>query len=168
MKKIISIIFILTIIFSSLGFNLDTVYSQNLVIIPDKSEQDTKENNYVDQLNSISNQLDILSSNVLTHIAKSGDQSSLVKDGAFIKSQIRNLRLELSEYHKTESGDIEKNPISLGLLNALNYYSMSLSYLLGALDNSATSDESKYLQQYYTNKSAGDNMLFWVKNQLNK
>lgn len=168
MKKINSIVLIFTIIFANLIFNLDTVYCQNLVTIPNKSEQETKENNYVDQLNSISNQLDILSSNVLTHIAKSGDKSSLAKDGAFIKSQIRNLRLELSEYHKTESGNIEKNPISLGLLNALNYYSMSLSYLLGAIDNSGSSDESKYLQQYYTNKAAGDSMLFWVKNQLSK
>lgn len=167
MRKIKSIIFIVTIIFASLGFDFNTVYSQSCITIPNVDDQKIKEKNYVDQLTMISNQLDILSSNTLTNIAKSGDKSSLVKDGAFIKTQIRNLRLELSEYHQTESGNIEKNPISLGLLNTLNYYSMSLSYLVGALEYNDTSEESRYLQQYYTNKSSGDSMLLWVKNQLN-
>lgn len=166
MKKISLIILIFTIIFTSIIVDCDKVYGQNNIIPSQGNEQVQNENNYVDKLSMISNQLDILSSNVLTNTAKGGDKSELLKDEAFIKSQIRNLRLELSEYHKTESGNIEKNPISLGLLNALNYYSMSLSYLLGALESNDTSEESKYLQQYYTNKSSGDNMLLWVKNQL--
>lgn len=168
MKRIYSIMLILTLIFASLGFNFDIIYGQSNLILPQKSEQQIKENDYINKLDIISNQLDVLSSNILNNISKHEDKSELLKDGAFIKSQIRNLRLELSEYHKTESGNIEKNPISLGLLNTLNYYSMSLSYLLGALEHTDTSDEGKYLQQYYTNKSSGDNMLLWVKNQISK
>lgn len=168
MKKIIIYLLIFSITFTNISLNFHEVYGQDIILKYNKLEPSNKEKNFLTQLEGISNQLDILSANTLDKIAKNESKDVLLKDTAFIKSQIRNLRLDLSEYHKTESGNIEKNPISLVFLNTLNFYSISLSYLIGAIESSNYSDESKSLQYYYTNKSFGDFMLLWVGNQVNK
>lgn len=163
MKKLIVFILIFSLGFISIGYSFDKVFGQGIEIyLPNQSEQEVE---YLNQLDSISKQLEILSSNVLDKIINNEDKKELLQDSAYIKTQIRELRYELSEYHKTESGDIEKNPISLGLLNTLNYYSMSLSYLLGVIE-SDSSDISKYLELYYTTKSSGDTTLYWVREQI--
>ena len=168
MKKAIVCMLIFSITFTSIGFNFSKVYGQNLILKSCSLQPVDKEKKYLDQLQSISNQLDILATNTLDKITSNEDKAPLIKDASFIKSQIKELRLDLSEYHKTESGDIEKNPISLALLNSLNFYSMSLSYLLSVIEATDSSSESKALQYYYTNKSLGDSMLLWVENQINK
>ncbi len=168
MRKAIICLLIFSITFTSMGFNFNKVYGQNLILKSSRQQPVDKEKKYLAQLQSISSQLDILATNTLDKITNNENKTPLVKDASFIKSQIKELRLELSDYHKTESGDIEKNPISLALLNSLNFYSMSLSYLLSVLEATDSSSESKSLQYYYTNKSLGDYMLLWVENQLNK
>ncbi|UPA30891.1 hypothetical protein L0P85_01760 [Terrisporobacter glycolicus] len=168
MRKAIICLLIFSITITSTGFNFNKVYSQNLILESSNQQPVDKETKYLSQLQSISSQLDILAANTLDKITNNENKTPLVKDASFIKSQIKELRLELSDYHKTESGDIEKNPISLALLNSLNFYSMSLSYLLSVIDATDSSSESKALQYYYTNKSLGDYMLLWVENQLNK
>lgn len=168
MKKAIVCMLIFSITFINMGFNFSKIYGQNLILQSNNLQPVNKEKKYLFQLESISNQLDILASNTLNKITKNEDKSPLIKDVAFIRSQINELRLDLSEYHKTESGNIEENPISLALLNSLNFYSMSLSYLLSVIEATDSSSESKSLQYYYTNKAFGDSMLFWVQNQISK
>ncbi len=167
MKKIIIFILVFSMTFINIASNFNKVYSQGLIVKYNNVNPLSVEKNYLEQLQSISDQLDILSSNILNKITNNQDKKTLSKDASFIKSQIRSLRLELSEYHNTESGDIDKNPLSLSFLNILNFYSMSLSYLLGVLESTNASDESKYLQSYYTNKSFGDFMLLWATKQVN-
>lgn len=167
MKKIIIFILVFSITFINISSNFNKVYSQNLITKYNNVNSLDVEKNYLEQLESISDQIDILGSNLLNKITNNQDKKTLLKDASFIKSQIRSLRLELSEYHNTESGDIDKNPLSLSFLNILNFYSMSLSYLLGVLESTNASDESKYLQLYYTNKSFGDFMLLWATKQVN-
>lgn len=169
MKKVIIFILIATTTFITSSFCKPmNVYGYNLINMPNGNDEVDIEKKYVDQLDSISNQLDILSSNSLDTITNKKDSAPLLKDAAFIKSQIRNLRGELGVYHKTESGDIEKNPLSLSLLNTLNYYSMSLSYIQGFLESTNTSDASKYLERYYTSKGSGDESLLVIKKQLSE
>lgn len=168
MKKLLIFMLISTITFINLNFNSRNVYCYNTVFATTSNDKVDIEKNYVKELESISNQLNILSSNSLDTISTKKDNSSLLKDVAFIKSQIRNLRDELGVYHKTESGDIEKNPLSLSLLNTLNYYSMSLSYIQGFLESTNTSDASKYLERYYTSKGSGDESLLIIKEQLSE
>lgn len=168
MKKILIFMMIVTSTFLSLGFNNSiNVYCQETSIVPSNTDKANIESGYIRELESITNQLDILSSNALDTITNKKGTSELLKDASFIKTQIRNLRQELGEYHKTESGNIEKNPLSLSLLNTLNYYSMSLSYIQGFLESNSTSDASKYLERYYTSKASGDQLLLWDKEQLN-
>ena len=68
--------------------------------------------------------------------------------------------------HSRKSGDEEKNPFSLGLLNTLNYYSMSLSFLTLFLQTQSISDRNEYLENYYFSKAAGDQTLAWAKTQI--
>ena len=117
-------------------------------------------------MTKIRDQIYILSSNSLKTVINKQDKTSLLKESTFINSQIRNLRIQLSEYHKTESGNIEKNPLALAFLNTLNYYSMSLSYLLCFLNTDSSSEENKSLQSYYFSKASGDQTLLWVKSQI--
>lgn len=168
MKKTFMYIVIMAIILTTFSFSNSNVYCYTSKPVPTGMDKADIEKNYVQQLVSISNQLDILSSNSLNTISTKSDVSSLLKDVMFIKTQIRNLREELGVYHKTESGNIEKNPLSLSLLNTLNYYSMALSYIQGFLESTNTSDASKYLERYYTSKGSGDESLLIIKEQLDE
>ncbi|MGL5756549.1 MAG: hypothetical protein ACRCYC_14555 [Paraclostridium sp.] len=124
------------------------------------------EDKYITKLSKIGDQLYILSYNYFKVILDKNDKKSLLKDISFTKSQMKSLRIELSDYHKTESGNVEKNPISLALLNALNYYSMSLSYLECFLNLECESDINKCLENYYFIKNLGDQTLLWIKPQI--
>lgn len=159
MKKIIAFLLILSIISINISF-IDTnkIYANSYI-----KTLESDEDNYLKQLESISEQLYILDTNALNAVLNKKDKSPLLKDSAYIKSQIKVLRKELSDYHKTESGNIEKNPLSLSLLNTLNYYSMSLSFLLGFLTASSESEQSKSLESYYFSKAKGDETLLWTK-----
>lgn len=162
MKKLI--IFMLILSISFIGGNvilLDDVYAQKNLI-----QQVNLEDKYITELSKIGDQLYILSYNSLKVILDKNDKKILLKDISFTKSQMKSLRIELSDYHKTESGNIEKNPISLALLNALNYYSMSLSYLECFLNLECESDINKCLENYYFIKNLGDQTLLWIKPQI--
>lgn len=162
MKKLI--IFMLILSISFIGGNvilLDDVYAQKNLI-----QQVNLEDKYIIELSKIGDQLYILSYNSLKVILDKNDKKILLKDISFTKSQMKSLRIELSDYHKTESGNIEKNPISLALLNALNYYSMSLSYLECFLNLECESDINKCLENYYFIKNLGDQTLLWIKPQI--
>ncbi|MDU6113721.1 MAG: hypothetical protein E6649_04850 [Paeniclostridium sordellii] len=163
MKKSISLILILITSFMTFNFNnLDVVYAQKNLI---KSK--SVEGDYLQELIKIGDQIYILGSNSLNIELVKKEKNKLLEDAAFIKSQIRNLRIKLSEYHNMESGNEEKNPLSLALLNTLNYYSMSLSYLNLFLNSESSSDKNQYLQDYYFSKAAGDQTLLWIKERLN-
>ncbi|CEJ74133.1 hypothetical protein JGS6364_01531 [[Clostridium] sordellii] len=164
MKKSISLILILITSFMTFSFNnLDVVYAQKNLIKSKSVEED-----YLQELIKIGDQIYILGSNSLDSELVKKEKNKLLNDAAFIKSQIRNLRIKLSEYHDKESGNEEKNPLSLALLNTLNYYSMSLSYLNLFLNSQSSSDKNQYLQDYYFSKAAGDQTLLWIKEQLNQ
>ncbi|EPZ62139.1 hypothetical protein, partial [Paraclostridium sordellii] len=75
-------------------------------------------------------------------------------------------RVELIAYHKSKSSDIEKNPISLALLNTSNYCSMCLSYLVCLLDEHIISNQNDCLQGYYFSKYQADQTLMWLENQI--
>ncbi|MBS6022850.1 MAG: hypothetical protein KIB00_02075 [Paeniclostridium sordellii] len=165
MKKVLTFIIIFTILFIPI-FNKTSYYTyaqSNLI------QQKHKEKNYLKELENIQKQIYILSSNVLKCIIeKHGetDRDKTLKDIKFIKTQIRQLRVELIAYHQSKSGNIEKNPISLALLNASNYCSMSLSYLVCLLDEQVISNQNDCLQGYYFSKYQADQTLMWLENQI--
>ena len=162
MKKIIISILIVSTSFMFIKFdNSYNIYAEILLNQPKKIEE-----TYLNELTKIRDQIYILSSNSLKAVINKQDKTSLFKESTFINSQIRNLRIQLSEYHKTESGNIEKNPLALAFLNTLNYYIMSLSYLLCFLNTDSSSEENKSLQSYYFSKASGDQTLLWVKSQI--
>ncbi|CEN84238.1 Uncharacterised protein [[Clostridium] sordellii] len=165
MKKVLTFIIIFTILFIPI-FNKTSYYTyaeSNLI------QQRHKEKNYLKELEHIQKQIYILSSNVLKCIIeKHGetDRDKTLKDIKFIKTQIRELRVELIAYHKSKSSDIEKNPISLALLNTSNYCSMCLSYLVCLLDEHVISNQNDCLQGYYFSKYQADQTLMWLENQI--
>ncbi|CEQ25895.1 hypothetical protein [Paraclostridium sordellii] len=165
MKKVLTFIIIFTILFIPI-FNKTSYYTyseSNLI------QQGKKEKNYLKELEHIQKQIYILSSNVLKCIIeKHGetDRDKTLKDIKFIKTQIRELRVELIAYHKSKSSDIEKNPISLALLNTSNYCSMCLSYLVCLLDEHVISNQNDCLQGYYFSKYQADQTLMWLENQI--
>lgn len=162
MKKLLALFLMLSIISININFDgIIKVYANNSI-----AYLENVENNYINQLDSISEQLYILDSNSLKAVMGKKDKAPLLKDASYIKSQIKSLRKELSQYHQTESGNVEKNPISLALLNTLNYYSMSLSFLTGFLTSDCESTQSKLLEQYYFSKAKGDETLLWTKSQI--
>ncbi|CEP89715.1 Uncharacterised protein [[Clostridium] sordellii] len=165
MKKVLTFIIIFTILFIPI-FNKTSycTYSESNLI-----QQGKKEKNYLKELEHIQKQIYILSSNVLKCIIeKHGetDRDKTLKDIKFIKTQIRELRVELIAYHKSKSSDIEKNPISLALLNTSNYCSMCLSYLVCLLDEHVISNQNDCLQGYYFSKYQADQTLMWLENQI--
>lgn len=159
MKKILvsTIAFITIIMFSNIN-SYANIYSSNL-----PSNTNSVEEKYIDELTRIGNQVEILASNSLNAIINKKDTQDLLKEALYIKTQIRGLRITLSDYHKEKSGDEEKNPFSLGLLNTLNYYSMSLSFLTLFLQTQSISDRNEYLENYYFSKDSGDQTLAWAK-----
>ncbi|MFQ9311614.1 MAG: hypothetical protein ACLR2K_16820 [Paraclostridium sordellii] len=165
MKKVLTFIIIFTILFIPI-FNKTSYYTyaqSNLI------QQRHKEKNYLKELENIQKQIYILSSNVLKCIIEKSDETykdKTIKDIKFIKTQIRQLRVELIAYHQSKSGNIEKNPISLALLNASNYCSMSLSYLVCLLDEQVVSNQNDCLQGYYFSKYQADQTLMWLENQI--
>ena len=165
MKKVLTFIIIFTILFIPI-FNKTSYYTyseSNLI------QQGKKEKNYLKELEHIQKQIYILSSNVLKCIIeKHGetDRDKTLKDIKFIKTQIRELRVELIAYHKSKSSDIEKNPISLALLNTSNYCSMCLSYLVCLLDEHIISNQNDCLHGYYFSKYQADQTLMWLENQI--
>lgn len=162
MKKLLMLFLMLSIISININFdNIIKVYANNSI-----DTLESIENNYINQLESISEQLYILDSNSLKFVINKKDKAPLFKDASYIKSQIKSLRKELSQYHQTESGNVEKNPLSLALLNTLNYYSMSLSFLTDFLTKDSESEQSKLLEGYYFSKAKGDETLIWVKSQI--
>ncbi|CEK34125.1 hypothetical protein UMC2_13751 [[Clostridium] sordellii] len=165
MKKVLTFIIIFTILFIPI-FNKTSYYTyaqSNLI------QQRHKEKNYLKELENIQKQIYILSSNVLKCIIEKSDEAykdKTIKDIKFIKTQIRQLRVELIAYHQSKSGNIEKNPISLALLNTSNYCSMCLSYLVCLLDEHVISNQNDCLQGYYFSKYQADQTLMWLENQI--
>ncbi|MEN2257187.1 hypothetical protein AAIB48_05260 [Paraclostridium benzoelyticum] len=162
MKKIlVSIVaFITIIVFSNIN-SYANIYMPN---VPNNTS--SVEDEYINELTSIGNQVEILASNSLNSVINKKDTKNLLKEALYIKTQIRELRINLSDYHKEKSGDEEKNPFSLGLLNTLNYYSMSLSFLTLFLQTQSISDRNEYLENYYFSKASGNQTLAWVKLQV--
>ncbi|MDU6114585.1 MAG: hypothetical protein E6649_09210 [Paeniclostridium sordellii] len=165
MKKVLTFTIIFTILFIPI-FNKTSYYTyaeSNLI------QKGDKEKNYLSELQKIQKQIYIVSSNVLKCvIEKHGDayKEKTIKDIKFIKTQIRQLRVELIAYHQSKSGNIEKNPISLALLNTSNYCSMSLSYLVCLLDEQVISNQNDCLQGYYFSKYQADQTLIWLESQI--
>ncbi|CEN87280.1 hypothetical protein [Paraclostridium sordellii] len=165
MKKVLTFIIIFTILFIPIS-NKTSYYAyaeSNL------TQQWKKEKKYLKELEHIQKQIYILSSNALRCIIeKPGEnyKDKTIKEIKFIKTQIRELRVELIAYHKSKSGDIEKNPISLALLNSSNYCSMCLSYLVCLLDEQVISNQNDCLQGYYFSKYQADQTLMWLENQI--
>ncbi|CEK38619.1 hypothetical protein [Paraclostridium sordellii] len=92
MKKSISLILILITSFMTFNFNnLDVVYAQKNLI---KSK--SVEGDYLQELIKIGDQIYILGSNSLDIELVKKEKKKLLEDAAFIKSQIRNLRIKLS------------------------------------------------------------------------
>ena len=165
MKKVLTFTIIFTILFIPI-FNKTSyhTYAESNLI-----QQGDKEKNYLSELQKIQKQIYIVSSNVLKCvIEKHGDsyKDKTIKDIKFIKTQIRQLRGELIAYHQSKSGNIEKNPISLALLNTSNYCSMSLSYLVCLLDEQVISNQNNCLQGYYLSKYQADQTLIWLESQI--
>ena len=162
MKKIIISILIVSTSFMFIKFdNSYNIYAERLLNQPQRIVEI-----YLNELTKIRDQIYILSSNSLKTVINKQDKTSLLKESTFINSQIRNLRIQLSEYHKTESGNIEKNPLALAFLYTLNYYSMSLSYLLYFLNTDSAYEGNKSFHSYYFSKASGDQTLLWVKSQI--
>ncbi|WP_278682652.1 hypothetical protein [Paraclostridium bifermentans] len=162
MKKIlVSVIAFITIIMFSNINSYANIYISN---IPNATS--SVEDKYLSELTRIGIQVEILASNSLNAVINKKDTADLLKEALYIKTQIRELRITLSDYHKEKSGDEEKNPFSLGLLNTLNYYSMSLSFLTLFLQTQSISDRNEYLENYYFSKAAGDKTLAWAKLQI--
>ncbi|WP_195946236.1 hypothetical protein [Paraclostridium bifermentans] len=160
-KILVSVIAFITIIMFS---NINSYANICAPNIP--NNKNLVEEKYINELTSIGNQIEILASNSLNSVINKKDTKDLLKESLYIKTQIRELRISLSDYHKEKSGDEEKNPLSLGLLNTLNYYSMSLSFLTLFLQTQSISDRNEYLENYYFSKAAGDQTLGWVKLQV--
>lgn len=165
MKKVLTFIIIFTIlfipIFNKTGYY---IYAENSLI-----QQGEKEKNYLNELEIIQKQIYVLSSNVLKSTIDKSDEThkrQLLKDVEFINAQIKHLRVELQAYHQTKLGDIEKNPLSLALLNSLNYSSMSLSYLACLITEESISDKNECFQGYYFSKYQSDQTLSWLKTQI--
>lgn len=169
MKKLLIFILVATITFINISFyNSSDAYSYNTMIIPTKADIAYIQKNFIEPLDNISNQLDILGNSSLQAIIEKRDKSITLKDVEFIKSQIRGVREQLRIYENTESGNIDKNPLVLYLFNVSNYYLASLSYMQQALSSNNTSDTSKYLQLYYISKTLGNEVLAVTKKQLSE
>ncbi|MBS6508015.1 MAG: hypothetical protein KH369_07420 [Paraclostridium bifermentans] len=160
-KTLVSIVAFITIIMFS---NINSYANISVSNAPNNTS--SVEEKYLNELTSIGSQVEILASNSLNSVINKKDTKDLLKEALYIKTQIRELRISLSDYHKEKSGDEEKNPFSLGLLNTLNYYSMSLSFLTLFLQTPSISDRNEYLENYYFSKAAGDQTLAWAKGQI--
>lgn len=162
MKKLIISILILSVFCINANFIVsDKVYAQSIFTQSEKIQ-----NKHLTELTRIQDQIYILSTNALKAVIDNKDKNSVLKDAEFIKMQIKSLTSELSNYYKTESEKIEKNPIALALLNTSNHYSISLYYLQGFLNAYDESDGNKYLENYYFSKGLGDQTLLWIKSQI--
>ncbi|WP_373599266.1 hypothetical protein [Paraclostridium bifermentans] len=162
MKKIVISILILS--FMTLSINIDDRYTVYANVKP--SNQQKMEQYYLNQLKSISDQLYILSSNVLKSVIDKSDKSKLFQDIEYIKTQIKSMIMEVPKYYKEKDSDIYQNIGLLAFLNALNYYSMALTYLNEFLNSGSESDQSILLENYYFNKSMGDQTYLWLKDNL--
>lgn len=161
MKKILLILttFITIITFSSINSYANVSasnFEKNIVV----------EEKYISELTSIKNQTQILASSSLNAVINKKDKTQLFKDAVYIRTQIRELRVSLSQYQKENSTNEEKNALALGLLNTLNYYNMSLSFLNLFLTTDSVIEENEYLQNYYFSKFSGDQVLLWIKSQF--
>ncbi|CEO23412.1 hypothetical protein [Paraclostridium sordellii] len=165
MKKVLTFIIVFTILFIPI-FNKTSycTYAESNL-----TQLGKKEKSYLKELENIQKQIYVLSSNVLKCIIeKHGEtyKDKTLRDIKFINTQIRQLKIELIAYHQSKSGDIEKNPISLALLNTSNYCSMCLSYLACLLDEQVISNQNDCLQGYYFSKYQADQTLMWLENQI--
>lgn len=163
MKKIVISLLIISFMTLSLSFGKQLyIYAQ-----PNSNGPKKIEEVYLEELKSISEQLYILSSNALKAVIDNTDKTKLIKEADYIKTQIKSMRSELINYHKEQSLDIYTNPISLAFLNALNYYSMSLSHLRGFLNTESDFERSEFLKNYYFSKEMGDQTFSWIKENIN-
>ncbi|WGX74945.1 hypothetical protein QJS64_12570 [Paraclostridium bifermentans] len=104
MKKIlVSIFAFITIIMFSNINSYANIYVSNAPI-----NNSSVEEKYINELTSIGNQVEILASNSLNSVINKKDTKDLLKEALYIKTQIRELRITLSDYHKEKSGDEEK------------------------------------------------------------
>lgn len=85
MKKIIIFILVFSITFINISSNFNKIYSQNLITKYNNVNPLDVEKNYLEQLESISDQIDILGSNLLNKITNNQDKKTLLKDASFIK-----------------------------------------------------------------------------------
>lgn len=143
-------------------YNVEAYTKSNLILVNFTSE----ESNYIDELQRIQNALFTASTEALENSPNETHINDLNKELMYIKSQIKSMRIKLNDYHKKQSLDIDKNPISLGLLNTLNYYSMSLSALEGFVNTNDVSDKNRYLENYFFAKVSATQTLDWVKDAL--
>lgn len=162
MKKIVFSILILS--FMTFFINIDkkyTVYAQSNPSNYQKTEQD-----YLNQLKSISDQLYILSSNALKAVINESDRTKLLQEVEYIKTQIKSMIMEVANQYKEDKSNIYDNIGLLAFLNALNYYSMALSYLNEFLNSESEGDQSILLENYYFSKSMGDQTYLWLKENI--
>lgn len=162
MKNIVISILILS--FMTLSINIDdryTVYAQSNPSNYQKTEQD-----YLNKLKSISDQLYILSSNTLKTVINESDRTKLLKEVEYIRTQIKSMIMEVANQYKEDKSDIYDNIGLLAFFNALNYYSMALSYLNEFLNSGSEGDQSTLLENYYFNKSMGDQTYLWLKDNI--
>lgn len=74
--------------------------------------------------------------------------------------------MEVANQYKEDKSDIYDNIGLLAFFNALNYYSMALSYLNEFLNSGSEGDQSTLLENYYFNKSMGDQTYLWLKDNI--
>lgn len=163
MKKLISALLTFSLILSFFSFSYISIYAESKLVLVNPTDE---EKGYIDELQRIQDELYIAGTSALKTVSDKSSKEDINKNLAYIKTQIKDLRIKLDEYHKKESPDIDRNPISLGLLNTLNYYSMALSALEGFVNSGIPSDQNRYLENYYFAKASATQTFDWVKDAL--
>lgn len=85
MRKAIICLLIFSITFTSMGFNFNKVYGQNLLLESSNQQPVNKETKYLSQLQSIFSQLDILAANTLDKITNNENNPPPCKRCFFYK-----------------------------------------------------------------------------------
>lgn len=163
MKKFIALLTFTSLLIFSTIYNTKIVNAQSFSYKPI-----TQEEKYAKELEHIGNQLTVLSKKSLHDVLEGKDKSDTLKYAAFIKTQIIELRLKLNEHFQEYIYDVSKNPISLGLLDTLNYYGSGLSYLQAFLSAQTSNDQISALESYFHVKALSNETLDWVLREIHK
>lgn len=164
MKKFIALLTFTSLIFFSNTCNTKIINAQSFSCKRITQEEEE----YVKQLEKIRDQLNVLSKRSLQGIVEGVDKSDTLKYATFIKTQIIELRLKLDQNFQKNIYDVVKNPISLGLLDILNYYGASLSYLQAFLSANTSNEQINSLESYFRAKTLSEQALDWVVKEINK